>query len=69
MGVVSIRRPVTGRPLAPLIAALLAAAATLPARADPLPTRNENPLLAPYGIKEVVRTGKIAMARGAHTAV
>lgn len=26
-------------------------------------------LLAPYGIREVVRTGKIAMARGAHTAM
>jgi len=25
-------------------------------------------LLTPYGIREVVRTGKIAMARGAHTA-
>ncbi|MCE5315048.1 MAG: acetolactate synthase small subunit [Armatimonadota bacterium] len=26
-------------------------------------------LLAPYGIKEMVRTGMIAMARGSHTAV
>lgn len=26
-------------------------------------------LLAPYGISEVVRTGKIAMARGSHTAM
>ena len=64
MGVVSIRRPVTGRPLAPLIAALLAAAATLPAQADPLPTRNENPLLAPYGIPNVLPSRLPAAGNG-----
>ena len=26
-------------------------------------------LLKPYGIREIVRTGKIAMARGEHTAM